>query len=62
MNTLLQVLVALLSLFLAWRVFKTLKAHPELLSKENVNKSLGTMGLLALALIAFVALLVTLVN
>ena len=61
MNTLMQVLVAVLSLFLAWRIFRTLKAHPELLSKANLSKSFGTMGVLGLLLIVFVALLVKLV-
>ena len=35
-----------------------LKRNPEMLSKANLNKSLGTMGMLALALIGFVGFLV----
>ncbi|MBS0286983.1 MAG: hypothetical protein JSR17_06790 [Proteobacteria bacterium] len=58
MNMFLQIAIAVLCLFIVWRIYKTLQANPELLSKENVSKSFTTMGFLALILIGFVALLV----
>ncbi|MBS0289406.1 MAG: hypothetical protein JSS07_05170 [Proteobacteria bacterium] len=58
MNTLLQISIAILCLFIVWRIYKTIKQNPELLSKQNVSKSFTTMGILALILIGFVALLV----
>ncbi|MGD9591105.1 MAG: hypothetical protein AB7V32_01125 [Candidatus Berkiella sp.] len=58
MNTFINISVAILCLFIVWRIYKVLKDNPELLTKENVNKSFTTMGVLALILIGFVALLV----
>ena len=58
MNTFLQISVAVLCLFIVWRIYKVIQGNPELLSKENVSKSFTTMGVLALILIGFVALLV----
>ncbi|MFI4937045.1 MAG: hypothetical protein ACHQJ6_00860 [Candidatus Berkiellales bacterium] len=62
MNTLIQLSIAILSLFLVWRIYKTIKENPQLLSRENMSKSLTTMGLLALILIGGVWLLVMLVK
>jgi threonine/homoserine/homoserine lactone efflux protein len=39
-------------------LYRTIKGKPEQFSKENLNQSLTTMGVLALFLIGFVALLV----
>ena len=39
-------------------LYRTVKNRPELFSKENLNKSFLTLGVLALGLIAFIALLV----
>ncbi len=58
MNTFMQIAIAVLCLFIVWRIYKQLQANPELLSKENISKSFTTMGVLALILIGFVALLV----
>lgn len=62
MNTIMQILIALLCLFFVWRIYKVLKQNPELLSRENMNKSLTSMGFLAIILIGFVALLVLLLK
>ncbi len=58
MDTFIQIAVTVLCLFIVWRIYKVIKDNPELLSKENVSKSFTTMGVLALILIGFVALLV----
>ena len=60
MATLIQISVAILCLFFVYRIYKVLKENPELLSKENLTKSFSTMGVLALILIGFVAILVML--
>jgi hypothetical protein len=62
MNTILQILIACISLFIIWRIFKYIQANPELLSRENVSKSFTTMGFLALILIGGVAVLVFLLK
>ncbi|MFO1257427.1 MAG: hypothetical protein U1E78_03275 [Gammaproteobacteria bacterium] len=58
MALLIQISVAIICLFFVWRIYKVLKANPELLSRENLTKSFSTMGILALILIGFMAMLV----
>jgi hypothetical protein len=48
--------------FIAWILYKSIKHNPQAYSKENFSKSLTTMGLLALGLIAFVYLLIMMVK
>lgn len=62
MNTLMQIAFAVLAIFIAWRIYKVIQANPELLSRENMQKSLTTMGVLALILIGGIAILVLLVK
>ena len=61
MGTLIQVAVAILCLFFVWRIYKVLKDNPEMLSKQSMSQSFMTMGVLALILIGFVAMLVMMV-
>jgi hypothetical protein len=61
-NTVLQIAIAIICLFITWRMYKVMKANPEILSKENLTKSFGTMGIVALILIGFVTILVFLVK
>ncbi|MFI4962408.1 MAG: hypothetical protein ACHP6H_00975 [Legionellales bacterium] len=58
MQTLYQILGILGAVMIVFFLYQTIKNRPELFSKENLNKSFFTMGILALGLIAFVALLV----
>lgn len=62
MDTIIQILIAGMCLFIVWRIYKVLKANPELLSKENMSKSFTTMGVLALILIGGIALMVMLLK
>lgn len=62
MNTLIQISVAILCLFIVWRIYKVIQGNPELLSKANLSKSFSTMGVLALILIGGVAILVMLLK
>ena len=58
MDTVIKILVAGMCLFLVWMLYKQIKSNPEMLSKQNINKSFSTMGFLALILIGAVALMV----
>jgi hypothetical protein len=62
MNLLLQISLAVICLFIVWRIYTVLKANPDLMSRENMSKSFTTFGILALILIGGVALLVMLVK
>ncbi|MGE4349867.1 MAG: hypothetical protein AB7D28_08880 [Candidatus Berkiella sp.] len=62
MDTIIQLLIAGMCLFIVWRIYKVLKANPELLSKENMSKSFTTMGVLALILIGGIAMMVMLLK
>lgn len=58
MQTLTQILLIILGIAIVFILYRTVRHQPEKFSKENLNKSAYTMGLLALGLIAFVAFLV----
>jgi len=62
MDSLYQIIGLIGAGLVAWLLYRTIKSRPEQFSRENLNKSFATMGILAIALIAFVALLVLLVN
>lgn len=62
MNTVMQLLLAGICLFIIWRIYKTMQANPQLFSKENLTKSFASAGVLALILIGFVAVLVLLLK
>ncbi len=62
MNTMLQILSIVAVVFIVWYLLKTFRQNPAIFSKANFNKSLGTMGFLAIGLIAFIALLVMLLR
>ncbi len=58
MNTLYQILGLLGAGMILFLLYRTIKGRPEQFSKENLNKSFFTMGVLAIGLIGFVALLI----
>lgn len=62
MGIIIQLSIAIICLFLVWRIYKVIKANPELLSKVNLSKSFMTMGILALILIGGIAMLVMLLK
>ena len=45
-----------------WFTISRVRNNPQLFSSENIRKSFGTMGMLALILIAFIALLIILLK
>jgi hypothetical protein len=62
MSTLYQILAMVLIGLAIWWLYRTVKNQPQMFTKENLNKSVYTLGLLALVLIVFVAFLVMLVR
>ena len=58
METFYQLLALAGAGLIIWFMYRTVKGQPTLFSRENLNKSFSSMGILALILIAFVGLLV----
>ena len=50
------------AVFLCWMLFRFIKANPESLSFSNLNKSLFALGMLAIVLIVFIAVVVMLLR
>lgn len=57
-----QLFFVLLLVFIGWLVYRQVKGNPGAFSRENMGKSVYTLGVLALILIAFVWLLILLVR
>ncbi|KTC65318.1 Uncharacterised protein (plasmid) [Legionella adelaidensis] len=62
METLYQVLGLIAAIFIVWFLYRTVKGQPEQFSKNNLNKSFRSMGILAVILIIFVGFLVMLLR
>ncbi|WP_133127641.1 hypothetical protein [Legionella nagasakiensis] len=58
METFYQILGLLAAGLIVWVLYRAIKGRPEQFSRENLAKSFSSMGILALLLIGFVALLV----
>ena len=58
MQTVYQILGLIGAGMIIFLLYRTIKGRPDQFSKENLSKSSFTMGILALGLIGFVALLV----
>lgn len=53
-----QILYLVLAIFIIWLLFRFVKFNKESFSWEKFNKSLFTLGILALILIGFIALMI----
>lgn len=53
-----QILYLVLAIFIIWLLFRFVKFNKESFSWEKMNKSLFTLGILALILIGFIALMI----
>ena len=62
METLYQVLALIGAALITWVIYRSIKGRPELFSRINLSKSFYSLGILAMVLIAFVALLVLMVR
>ena len=58
METLYKILGLIGAGLIIWVLYRSIKGRPELFSRENLSKSFSSMGILALILIGFIALLV----
>lgn len=58
MDTLYQILGLIGAGLVMFVLYRTIKGRPDLFSRDNLNKSFLTMGVLGLGLIVFIALLV----
>jgi glycerol uptake facilitator-like aquaporin len=58
METLYQILGLIGAALIVWVLYRNIKGRPEQFSRANLTKSFSSMGMLALFLIGFVALLV----
>lgn len=57
-----KLILVLLSAYFVWQLFRYVRANPGAFSKANLNRSFVTLGGLAILLIGFVALLVSIVK
>ncbi|EKD77676.1 MAG: hypothetical protein ACD_42C00232G0002 [uncultured bacterium] len=57
-----QILYLIAAVALVWFAYRMIRGNPQLFSKENLEKSFFSMGILALGLIVFIALLVFLLK
>jgi len=57
-----KIVAVIFGAFLLWMLYRYLRANPEALSRENLSKSFGTMGILALGLIVFIGLMIYLLK
>lgn len=62
MDMLSKVAAVLFAAFILFMLFRYLKSNPESLSMASLNKSMYTMGLLAIGLIIFIAVIVMLLR
>ncbi len=62
MDTLYQVLALIGAALIVWITYRAIKGRPEQFSRENLSKSFFSLGVLAIILIMFVALLVLMVR
>ncbi|WP_131782003.1 hypothetical protein [Legionella gresilensis] len=62
METVYQILGLIGAALIIWIMYRSIKSRPDLFSRDNLNKSFFTMGILAIILIAFVGLLILMVR
>lgn len=62
METLYKILGLMGAGMIIWYLYHTIKNRPEMFAKGNMSKSFSTMGILALILIGFIALMVLLLR
>lgn len=62
MGTLYQILGLVGASLVIWLIYKSVRTKPDIFNRNNLSKSLTTMGVLALALICFIAFLIVLIS
>lgn len=62
MTTLTQIIFVVLAIFLGWQLYRYIHVNPQMFSKENIGRSIFTLGILALLLIGFLTICVLLIK
>lgn len=62
METLYQILGLAGAGLIVWLLYRNIKNRPDVFSRENMSKSFFSMGILAVLLIGFIALLVVILR
>lgn len=62
MQTFYEIMGILGALLILFILFRTIKGRSDVFTKDNLNKSFFTMGILGVGLIGFIALLILLVR
>ena len=62
MDTLYQILALIGAALIVWVTYRAIKGRPEMFSRTNLSKSFFSLGVLAIVLVMFVALLVLMVR
>ena len=62
MDAFYQVLAFIGAVLIVWVIYRVIKGRPEMFSRTNLSKSLSSLGVLAIILMMFVALLVLMVR
>lgn len=62
MTAITQLLMIILAAFLIWQLYRFVRGNPQIFSRENISRSIFTLGILCLLLIAFVVMLVWIVK
>lgn len=62
MDTFYQILALIGAALIVWVTYRAIQGRPEMFSRANLSKSFFSLGVLAIVLIMFVALLVLMVR
>lgn len=57
-----KIIAVLVGIFLVWMLFRYVRSNPESLSWGNINKSMYSMGILAVGLFVFIAVIIMLLK
>lgn len=62
MTTMTQILFIIIAIFLGWQLYRYVHTNPQMFSKDNIGRSIFTLGILALLLIGFITVCVLLLK
>jgi len=62
MTALTQIIFIVIAIFLGWQLYRHIHLNPQMFSKDNLSRSIFTLGILTLLLIGFVTVCVLLLK
>jgi len=62
MTALTQIIFIIIAIFLGWQLYRYIHLNPQMFSKDNLSRSIFTLGILTLLLIGFVTVCVLLLK